>query len=211
MITNKQKGINFKGLELTTRKGVNSILRVYQEATSKEMLNFWYNDAHKYGLKLQMLAYNKNSYYTIAQTLGVIAALSPLKSWDENMRIAKSFILGGSSYHTKIMTSKARAILDSDGSPEAICDILGGNKITRFFLNMLYPHKDNIATIDRHAIAVVLGRSASDKEAQLTNKQYLFFENCYIIAAQKLDINTNNLQAITWEAWRRLKKEGEVI
>lgn len=209
MITNKEKGINFKGLELTTRKGVNSILKVYNLATNEEITNFWYGDAHNYGKKL--LSLPKTNGYNLAQIIGVIAALSPLKSWSENMRIAKSFILTGQSYHTKVMTNKAKQILQSDGEVYTICDILGGNKITRFFLNMLYPNKNFIATIDRHAIAVVLGRSATDKEAQLTNNQYIFFENCYIIASQKLGINTNNLQAVTWEAWRRLKKEGKVV
>src|SRR5690606_32788242 len=125
--------------------------------------------------------------------------------WDENKIIARSFLTGGSCKHTAVMKNKAIAILKSSGSAEEIAEILNGNKITSFFLNILFPSRENNVTIDRHAIAIALGRNAKDNEQQLTTGQYLFFENCYKIAAEKRNVNPAFMQSATWEKWRELK------
>ena len=59
-------------------------------------------------------------------------------------------------------------------------------------------------TIDRHAINVVLGRVPNKNEHSLTDRQYVFMEDCYKRTAKKLGLIPSTLQSITWEACRRL-------
>jgi hypothetical protein len=51
-----------------------------------------------------------------------------------------------------------------------------------------------------------LGRNATDKEQQLSDKQYKFFEDAYIWTALQLGLRPSLLQSITWVAWKRIKK-----
>lgn len=191
----------FKGQKLTTKKAVKNILEIYNQATDATN---WYIDANKYAKDLSIL-----TGYPVIKICGVIAALSPLKSWDENKIIAKSFLTGGKAKHTKVMVNKAKDILAGSGEIEEICNILNGNKITSFFINLYLPAKKDNVTIDRHALAVILGRNIKDNEAQITKKQYEFFEDCYKIAAAKVNVNPNYMQSAVWEKWRELKNEAK--
>lgn len=192
----------FKGQVLTRTKVVNNILRTYQKRTSADVFD-WYNEAHDYAQYL-----SRRTGKSVAQCCGVIAALSPLKTWEQNKIIAYSMLTSNRGQHTKVFIIKASQIMKSN-SIEEICDILNGRKITAFFLNILRPQDSSVLTIDRHAIAISLGRDARDNEQRLTESQYNFFVECYTIAAAKADIKPILMQSITWEAWRRLKRPAE--
>jgi len=192
----KQK---FKGKMLTRRQVVNNILSTYQKRTEADEFD-WYREANEYA---QYLA--RHTGATLIQCCGVIAAFSPLKTWEQNKIIAFSFLRTRSGKHTKAFKDKARAILKAS-TPEEICDILNGRKITAFFLNIFYPDRSDVLTIDRHAIAIALGRNAKDNEQNITAAQYAFFMECYTIAAARAEIPPIQMQAITWETWRRLKR-----
>ena len=195
----KQK---FKGKTLYTKTSVRNIIKIYELCEAPTQ---WYQDANLYAAKLAQ-EYN----YTTAQICGVIAAFSPLKSWTENKVITELYLKSGKCKHTKTMKNKAAAILKTTDIEE-IAVILNGNKITSFFLNMLQPNNTEAVTIDRHAIAIILGRPIKENEGNFTDKQYLFFVNCYKIAAKKLDIVPSLLQSATWEKWRELKKEENFL
>lgn len=194
----KQK---FKGRTLYTKTTVRNILDVYFQC---ENATNWYHDANLYAAELA-----KKHNYSLAKICGVIAALSPLKSWDENKIIAEMFLRSGRCKHTKTMKNKAVSILNGTGDVAEIADILNGNKITSFFLNILYPNKAENVTIDRHAVAVALGRNAKENELQLTAGQYQFFVNCYKIAAESEGVNPAFMQSATWEKWRELKNAAK--
>lgn len=187
----------FKGKELTTTKVVNKILKVYDGAKEKE--TSWYVDARLFALGLSV-KYNK----PLINVCAIIAALSPLKSWTENKKIALLYFETGEIKHTKGMAAK---VLKIDSSlPLDICEIseiLNGLKITSFFLNIYQPQTSNIVTIDRHAISICLGYKITDN-FQMTSKQYEFFRNCYIIAAEKRNVLGLEMQAATWVIWRKM-------
>jgi len=137
---------------------------------------------------------------------GIVAALSPLKSWEENKRITITFLKTGKKSHTQANHQKAIDILKCDGKIETICDILNGNKITAFFLNII--GFNEMVTVDRHALAVAIGRSITGNEGiGITKTQNEFFQRCYQIAASKIDIPPSQIQAVTWVVWKRLKAE----
>lgn len=204
----------FKGEVLTTTKTVNKIVKMYNQSVDKEGLN-WYNEANDFAEHTAMLFlhesvedYLKDSHFKtkINKVCGIIAALSPLKSWEENKRITITFLKEGKSYHTKVMTAKAKAILESNGELDTIASILGGSKITSFFLNIVNPETDNGVTIDRHAVSLAVGKELQGSALQMSLGQYNFFVNAYRIAANKLGVKPLQVQAVTWVEWRKFKK-----
>lgn len=199
----------------TTRRTVNNILRVYDQSDSGG--HSWYDEAHEYAKELardylievdstvSVEAYRDAWAAAIAKAAGIIASLSPLKTWTENKEIAAEFLNTGRVKHTGQFKRKAELILHSDGDVSTICEALNGNKITSFFLNILNPKEGSVVTIDRHAIAVAVGESLPSEGQKLTRNQYEFFANCYRVAAAKRGILPLQMQAVTWVKWRELK------
>ena len=182
----------------------NNILKVYKVSVNSEQ-NDWHREAHQFGVEVSsFLKSFKNYDVTVNQVLGIVSALSPLKEWEKNKEIAVDFILTGDCGHMGANKRKARAILDCDGSDDKILEILSGPKTSRFYMNMMYPDGTGV-TVDRHAIAIAIGRTATNKEQALTPKAYTFIEKCYIMTAETLGLDPLHLQSITWQAWKRIK------
>jgi len=182
----------------------NNILKVYKVSVNSEQ-NDWYREAHQFGVEVSsFLKSFKNYDVTVNQVLGIVSALSPLKEWEKNKEIAVDFILTGDCGHMGANKRKARAILDCNGSDDKILEILSGPKTSRFYMNMMYPDGTGV-TVDRHAIAIAIGRTATNKEQALTPKAYTFIEKCYIMTAETLGLDPLHLQSITWQAWKRIK------
>ena len=148
---------------------------------------------------------------------GIISALSPQNSWEQNKTDAWRFgqTLEKPHWCTGISFNKARLIVESvqyDNPAQIIESILGGNKTKAFFRNILNPDGDFKPTIDRHAISVYLGRRCNKKELHrglesvVTNDT---ISNAYIRASKELGCNYNELQAITWVQWRKEIKGEE--
>lgn len=197
---NKQK---FKGKTLFRKRCVDNILSVYNNPDFDGGQN-WYVEANQFARELA----NKFRL-TDLQVAGIIASLSPLKSWSENQKIAEQFLRNGNGKHTEAMKDKARQIklYNSSSQREFILATLNGNKISNFFLNIAFPFADVHVTIDRHAIAVILGRSIKENEgAGITDKQYEFLASCYRDAAKVLGVLPNVVQSVTWVKWKQLKE-----
>jgi hypothetical protein len=185
----------------TYRQGdlVNNILKMYNDQSVLHSGYNWYTEAHK--LAETWAKEHKVSTMVMA---GVIASLSPNTSWDENKKLVEDFMHTGTCGHTGVMIGKAVGCMFATSDKE-ILSILNGEKIKSFFLNILYPEVRTTVTIDRHAVAVALGRVPSGKH--ITVKQYAFFVGAYQRAADVLDLMPHQLQAVTWVKWRLFKKE----
>ena len=192
----KQK---FQHQTLTLTKAVNNILKVYRTAEVDHKGYAWYAAA-------SLLASELAREYGIQriQACGVIAALSANKGWEENKRIARLFLAEGVVKHTATMGDKAWAILRTSDETE-ILEILNGQKISSFFLNIWRPTEETRVTIDRHAVAIAVGLVPDS--LQMTDAQYRFFEDAYRRAASKVSILPHQMQAVTWVKWRVLKKQ----
>lgn len=192
----------FKGENLTRTKVKNNILRVWK-MTNNEEKEDWYGEAKQWAEVMGTV-----NDVEVGKVCGVIAALSPLKTWSQNLTIARDFIVTGEAGHMKQFVVKAKAIVDSDGTDESILSILNGRKISAFYLNIKYPNKANNVTIDRHALSVALGKWVTDEDyAGMTAKQYEFFVQCYIMAAMDVDTTPLVMQSATWVKWRKIKKD----
>ena len=203
----KSYKFKFRGKELSRTQVKNNILAVLNQA-DKESFDFgkrWYTIAN--GIAVNLTGKDVNQ----AQAVGVIAALSPLKSWKQNVKLAREFVFEGKrGGHTGVMVKKAADILAlNNPTTDEVIEILKGQKITNFFLNIYYPNKDVAVTIDRHAVGIALIGTKkikqTEEDGQITKAQFEFLVHCYKWAAAELDMSAVQLQAITWEHFRKVK------
>jgi len=198
---NKQK---FKGVTLYRKRVVDNILRTYRD----DRLNIdtdWYRKANAFAIGLA----EEYGHDTVT-VAGIIASLSPLKSWQENKRIARVFLETGNSLHTRKLEAKAIEIRDYEGNDRVghCLEVLNGNKIKAFFLNIAFPEKQGIVTVDRHAISIALGRNIREAEGiGITDGQYAFFVSCYRQAAQMEGVRDSLMQSVSWEKHRIIKNK----
>jgi Zn ribbon nucleic-acid-binding protein len=200
----------FKGESLTRTKVVNSILRMWDKTTEDERFD-WYGEANEFCKQfdnsLQVLNKTKGEViHSIA--CGVVAALSPVKTWEQNKIQAIKMMETGDCGHMKQFKDKAKRIIQSDGSDEQILSVLNGRKISAFYLNIKYPEIANNLTIDRHALSIALGRWVTDEDYRgMTAKQYNFFVECFILSAVKRNVSPLLMQSATWVRFRKIKKD----
>jgi hypothetical protein len=190
-------------------KAKKNIKHIYARRIIEEE-NLWYWDNHWKGREIATSSrINWQEFHhcmlPLSKVLGVISSLSPRTNWNDNLKLAETHLKTGDCGTIGQFKDKARRILFSDGYDDTILSILNGNKIKSFYMNLMYPDEKEFVTIDRHAISIVLGREATNKERSLTDKQYQFFSECYKEVARELDILPNFLQSITWQAWKRIK------
>lgn len=190
----------FKGQVLSRTRVKNNILRIWEMTDSSERVD-WYGEANEWAEIL-----SSSTGISKSKVCGVIASLSPVKTWEQNLKIAKDMIMTGDCGHMKQFKNKAKAILLSEGKDKEILSILNGNKISAFYINIRYPQRKTEVTIDRHALSVALGQWIREEDyAGMTSKQYEFFSECYTLAADKVKVAPLLMQSATWVKWRKIK------
>lgn len=174
-----------------------NILSVYARATDDEREHGtdWYRDAHAIALDIA----DGDAY----KGAGVIAAFSPRRKWELNVRNARrAFETGIATGHTKAMCAIAQRILDG----EYAMDVLKGDKTRAFCDAIATAGESNIATIDRHAHDIAVNSTDfTDNTRNIGKRLYREMANAYAIAAESAGISVNAMQAITWVVWRREK------
>jgi hypothetical protein len=204
----------YKRVKISRVKAVSNILKVWQLAEESDKHD-WYQEANNFAL-INIVPCIPGPVSDIQLKLnkacGIIAALSPLKNWDANKKLAVDLVNTGNCGHMGAFVGKARLILSSDGLESTILGILSGKKIQAFYLNIRYPNKAISLTIDRHALSVCLGHKVTESEEYtMTKKQYEFFSECYRYAATKLNVNPLLVQSVTWLVWRKIGKNWPVV
>ena len=222
------KTIKIGGIDYSRTKIKNNIMKVYNVSLESEK-NDWYKEANIFGSQVsEFLSGFMSRDVSKRQVLGIVSALSPLKEWSKNKDLAVDLIMSGDCGHMKLNKQKALDILNlqytGNGHPmdsqrdevfkeenvyydDEILKILNGDKTKRFYLNMVYPSGGGV-TVDRHAIAIAIGRTATDKEQSISSAVYTFLEDCYIMTSETLGLTPLHLQSITWQAWKRIKKQS---
>jgi len=183
------------------RTHIRNILSVYHGAD--KTTGTWYWQARTICERLA-----NDAGVAVETVVGVMAALSPGATWDRNVIETRALITGENISFTTYpkMVVKARKILAAD-----VADIEGllaprpnksGFKILRFYRHICQPWRPDIAVIDRHAVAICLGRMADKAEQKLTRWMYTNYELAYQVAAKRAGVAVSEMQAITWCAWR---------
>ena len=185
-----------------------NITRLFRTATPAEIEAGaeWYADARrivdalavKYGVNPQRVA-------------GIIAALSPLNSWGNNVNLAARFLAakdqgGLTSGYLRANLAKARAIL----AGADIAATLKSDKVTNFYLGIVTSGRKGV-TIDRHAYAIAVNKRFGDDETpKLAGKRYAAVAECYIRASRilskeyEMNISPAQVQSVVWCQWRKL-------
>ena len=179
---------------------IDNILKVYAESTEKEKADglSWYPAARRYAEDLA------GRYGVAARVVsGVIAALSPMTSWEQNTKDAEQFLRFKSrATVTTYRANKRKAARILKGFEPAAN--LGRYKTLSFF-ECIEGNNAQVC-IDRHAAAVAYGRVLTNRERDtIRGVTYERLQNAYHKAAQVLNLKAYELQAITWVSWRNKK------
>lgn len=177
---------------------VENVLAVLSYATDEEWREgtSWYADAHALALEL--------SPDDVWRASGVIAAFSPMKRWETNVSLARrAFSTGTATGHTRAMNGLAQRILD--GEPPM--SVLKGDKTRSFCEAIALEGMGDIATIDRHAHDIAMGCVFREDDRTIGKRLFRAMSDAYHVAARESSLSVNQIQAVTWVTWRRMKGE----
>jgi len=147
----------------------------------------WYKLAH-----LQAIEFALQYHTSIATAAGVIAALSPMKSWSQNMKLAADCLAGETP---RCLRSNARtACYIRDGI--AVGTVLKGRKTEAFYRAIM--GDENAVVIDRWIIRAM----GLPDETRLTPKQYDTLAAIVTIEAAIAGTTPAQFQAVVWCAIR---------
>lgn len=162
----------------------------------------WYADAREVA---DALAARNNVPVHVAA--GVLAALSPLNSWGNNVNLAARMLASGGTLdrgYLSVNLAKARRIV-AEGTLAA----LGGLKVNNFYLSIITGGAEGV-TIDRHAWCIAHNdRSRSNNIPKLSAKRYAEIADKYrrasVILSREygMPLSPAVVQAVTWVVWRR--------
>ena len=144
------RGRRDKNLAESQFKGhVENIIGKYKQAP-EEMLkggHEWYSRANEVAHTIGRGDVSKGA--------GIIAALSPLSTWEKNVSQAHELIKTGNVHNAlrPANVEKARRIHQGEDPTS----VLGGHKVTSFFHNINDPSSAEHVTIDRHAYDIAMG------------------------------------------------------
>jgi hypothetical protein len=130
---------------------------------------------------------------------GVIAALSPQKPWEYNVKLAsEAFANGEARGHVRNACQKAeRIMLGEDPLMVLPADL----KTWHFFRCIFDPEDPDSVVIDRHAHDIAVGEVYGGTDRGLDNKRrYATLAHAYREAARRLDEIPSVVQAVTWVA-----------
>lgn len=178
---------------------VRRILAVYDAATPEDLAEGedWYATAQDFCAGLAGF-----SGYPLHAVCGVVAALSPQRSWGENQRAAHRLCTGRPIFGLTRNTEKARRILQGETietvlqppNPKRIT----GRKVRAFYENLT--GNEIAVTVDRHAACIAGVCDHLD-----SRNRYVEVASAYQYAATVRHTTPSTMQAVTWVAWRALK------
>ena len=183
-------------LPVSDRTLVRNICRVYRSASLQERTEGreWYAQAWRLALEVDP------DHPTRAA--GVIAALSPLTPWDRNVWLVReTYRTGGLSGGT-LGANRVKANRILSGEDPLL--VLSGSKVRAFFAGIVSQGAADLVCVDRHAYDLAVGRRyGSDVRPGLASQSgYERIASAYVRAARYLHVGPQELQAITWVAWR---------
>lgn len=185
-----------------------NLLRCFDSANSHLYRDgiTWYPRANDFARKLSL-----KFHISLESSCGVIAALSPGLNWEVNKREATLLLSDYASGNKRLgmygaygyrNVTKCSRILSGKGPLE----VLGGNKVRSFYLNLLRPNEDYptdipTVTIDRHAKCCFLGDKSAENSI-VKPREYEWIAGHYRKAAKHIALPVQAFQAVVWLQWR---------
>lgn len=180
------------------RPTTSNVLRVFDAATPEQMRAglSWYADANALALELDPSDPRRAA--------AVIAVLSPLKQWSENVRLArKAYENGGLKGGTlSAHVDKVNRLFNG----EAVDSVVSGEKVTAFFNGIASNGTTDEVCIDRHAFDVAVGRRNTENGRGQVQRRgaggYAACARAYVRAAKARNVSAAQMQAVCWVVWR---------
>jgi len=184
---------------------VRNLTRILRVSTPDEIQKGldWYADAHNIASGLAV-KYD----CTVSAVSGIIAALSPLQGWGENISMAARFL-----EHGGLRSGYLRRGLVAADSIYRLADplaVLTGPKVRAFYLSILHAGETDAVCIDRHMwSAAVNTRYSEGTMPRVTERRSRLAQDAVRKAARIWSRETDiqlfpaQAQAIIWTNWRR--------
>jgi hypothetical protein len=174
-----------------------NIMRVYESATDSEYREGmeWYNNQHDIAL-----SFTPDDVWRGA---GIIAAYSPNNEWKRNLYLATQTLITGTPRTDYLPKQVAKVERILNGEPTL--DVLRGKKERAFAAAIATNGQSDIATIDRHAHDVCVGRVTDEGKKHIPTKTFNLMVEHYRQASYEAGIMVAQMQAITWVVWRNRK------
>ena len=214
------------GLNMTTASY--NLSTVWKQATPAEIhagYTYWYQ-LHRAMRDRAM--FSGVPWWRVA---GLMAAMSPNNSQDQNLRAVDRLLQAQSSNYSKERLyalkipcygrdkEKAIKILSSHYSVGCMTDveaILKGQKVVAFYRNMHDPdNKDRVVTIDGHMMNMLrIGYHEQDSKRpprlqavrHINSTEYKLAQEVVQRAADAVEVPPSHFQAVVWLTWKRLHK-----
>ena len=166
----------------------------------------WYEYAGRFCAEI-----DHNHGLTKGTTAGVVAALSPLNSWQTQVDFTPAIITNGlrliaqgqrphAAISLSFFANKDKAARILQGEPPLT--VLGGDKVRSFYRNLT--GDDDAVTIDRHAVDIA-GWTGASHDNKSENKNYARIAFAFRAAAHDIGLTPAGIQALTWCFWRECK------
>ncbi len=186
-----------------------NILAVYERASPEDRAEgmHWYTRAYQDVETLRARCLVSISH---SQAAGVVAALSPGRTWGGNLLDADALMAAWARGHRLPMVGtygernviKAGRILNGE-APLTVLPVTGP-KVRAFYRLLCEPESEYTVCIDRHAKGVAENSPTRDDASTLVRPaEYPWYAWHYRVVAGWLDILPCQLQAVTWTTWRR--------
>lgn len=180
-------------MKTDSKGGVDNILLWWERATPEQRSDglTWYQ--RNSDLLLDIAHETEHSFRSV---VGAVAAVSPMVNWDSVIARLPGWICYEESIPGfKRNIDKARLILETND-----VSLVKGPKCTAFFINLLQPTNPWPVTIDRHAAGV--WANGDKTERKLTPSLLRRIAEDYRTAGDELHILPNQVQAVTWVAFK---------
>lgn len=185
------------------------ILDTYGEARPEELEHgmAWYFQAHEMCINWAGTYRRAKSTEHVA---GVVAALSPMSGWKDNIQAAQTLLETGDVKGLGYAVRDAKAILSGVHPRKQLHDPKRNNtKVRSFFENIADPTNPDFVTVDRHMIGMVLDNPHALRQRRwIRPYDHKRIGDHFKMAAKELDVVPSALQAVTWLVWRR--KQGRI-
>jgi hypothetical protein len=173
---------------------VDRIMAAYRRATKDQLARgkAWYPNARAFACQLA----ESDDPRDIARMAGVISALSPMKAWDINQRMATAVASGKTPGALgSVLVKVAKIMAGADPATVLPMHLKTGN----FYRCIANPNDPDAVVIDRHAHDIVAGEVYGERQRNLSNAhRYATVAHAYREAARRLGVTPMVAQATTW-------------
>ena len=175
---------------MTEKTVYNTIKKAWGEIPELSLSSYsqWYYEhrdycdslAVKYDLKL-------------SQICGIFAALSPMKSVEENKRLCENFLKGRRGGHFSVQIKKAENIKNTSNL-KLIDNILHGDKTVSFFRHLYSPWDNNYCVVDRHMIKL----ANKGESMYITPRRYRVIAESIKKLSKEVNMKVSETQSCLW-------------